>query len=197
MDVKFHRPRIAREGCDALHRSASCVRDGAKQNSDHPPDRGRVVGGRGRTEKALTHLMALPFEYCGICFLSDATRESALLHLSHSSATRRKTHGSTVLPPQTGCRNRIAIPRQSENLRLNCRKSLTNETRQGTNQSLNRKPVAGCPLVIPGRRQRRGEGYTATHQRGPPRPLAPPMRFIIFIRPPPFIFFIMSRICSN
>ena len=24
-----------------------------------------------------------------------------------------------------------------------------------------------------------------------------PMRFIIFIMPPPFIFFIMSRICSN
>ena len=27
-------------------------------------------------------------------------------------------------------------------------------------------------------------------------PFMPPMRFIIFIRPPPFIFFIMSRICS-
>ena len=32
---------------------------------------------------------------------------------------------------------------------------------------------------------------------GPPMPFMPPMRFIIFIMPPPFIFFIMSRICSN
>ena len=28
-------------------------------------------------------------------------------------------------------------------------------------------------------------------------PFMPPMRFIIFIIPPPFIFFIMSCICSN
>ena len=31
----------------------------------------------------------------------------------------------------------------------------------------------------------------------PIMPLMPPMRFIIFIRPPPFIFFIMPCICSN
>jgi|GEM_PF-5550560 len=30
-----------------------------------------------------------------------------------------------------------------------------------------------------------------------PIPFIPPMRFIIFIMPPPFIFFIMSCICSN
>ena len=36
-------------------------------------------------------------------------------------------------------------------------------------------------------------------QRGPmpPMPFMPPMRFIIFMRPPPFIFFIISCICSN
>ena len=31
----------------------------------------------------------------------------------------------------------------------------------------------------------------------PPMPFIAPMRFIIFIMPPPLIFFIMSRICSN
>ena len=36
-----------------------------------------------------------------------------------------------------------------------------------------------------------------TRQRGPGKPFIPPMRRIIFIMPPPFIFFIMSRICSN
>jgi len=30
-----------------------------------------------------------------------------------------------------------------------------------------------------------------------PIPFIPPRRFIIFIMPPPFIFFIMSCICSN
>ena len=32
----------------------------------------------------------------------------------------------------------------------------------------------------------------ARAQRMPPMPFMPPMRFIIFISPPPFIFFIMS-----
>ncbi len=42
-----------------------------------------------------------------------------------------------------------------------------------------------------------GNGCEAGRAGQPIRPFMPPMRFIIFIRPPPFIFFIMPCICSN
>ena len=46
----------------------------------------------------------------------------------------------------------------------------------------------------PGTNQSSGLIHVLAH---PIIPFMPPMRFIIFIRPPPFIFFIMPCICSN
>jgi len=59
------------------------------------------------------------------------------------------------------------------------------------------------PSARPGlRRQAGSRGPQRPNPGGsmpprPPGPLRPPMRFIIFIRPPPFICFIMPCICSN